>query len=231
MDKTTLAMLGLVVTAPLPALAAEAPEAPVEVATTQRVALAPGGTVRIDETWGEVTVEAWDQPAVEVRMIRRSARPQPADKAADMRARLEGFTARVEARDGNRVEIVGLEPRATARNPLSGKTAVRLTYVIHVPRDAKLDLDNGAGTVRIAGVTGDIAVDSDVGEVTLAVPVDDATAIEAKSGIGDIDVPAALESRGELKRTMLVGQRYRYQPAQTARRITVTLGVGSITIG
>jgi hypothetical protein len=214
-----------------PALAADEPTEPVVVTSTQRVALAPGGTVHIDETWGELSIEGWDEPAVEVVMTRRTAKPQAIAKAEKVRADLERFGARVEAGAPDQVSIVGISPGGSVTRPLGGKSGVRLTYVVHVPRNSRLELDNGVGTVRIAGVTGDIAIDSDVGEVTLKVPVELTTAVEASSGIGDVEVSATLEERGDLHRRALVGQRFSYQPAQIDKRISVKLGVGSITIG
>jgi hypothetical protein len=213
-----------------PVMAADEPTEPVSVTSTQRVALTPGGTVYMDETWGELSIEAWDEPAVEVVMTRRMAKPPAADKAEKARADLERFGARVEATTPDRVSIVGLNPGSSVARPLGGKSGVRLTYVMHVPRNSRLELHNGVGTVRIADVTGDIAVNSDVGEVMLKVPIEPTTAIEASSGIGDVDVSAALEERGDLHRRALVGQRFSYQPPQVDKRITVKLGVGSITI-
>lgn len=225
------ALMAVVATATaLPVLAADEVRRPIEVTSTQRVALEPAGTVRIDETWGEVTIDGWDQPAVEVTTTRRSARDRDPEDVADVRARLERFAAKLEATAPNEVSIVGLSPSGSVARPLGGKSGVKLAYAIRVPRGSRLVLDNGAGTVRIAGVAGDIAVDSDVGEVTIAGPVDAATAIEAKSGVGDIDVAGPTAHDGRLRRVALVGQPYSYAPAAPARRISVNLGVGSITI-
>lgn len=214
-----------------PVMAADVPTEPIAVTSTQRVALAPGGTVHIDETWGELSIEAWDEPAVEVVMTRRTAKAPAAAKVEKARADLERFRARVEATAPDRVSIVGVSPGSSVARPLGGKSGVRLTYVVHVPRNSRLELDNGVGTVRIADVTGDIAIDSDVGEVTLKVPIEPTTAVEASSGIGDVAVSTTLEEKGDLRRRALVGQRFSYQPAQVDKRITVKLGVGSITIG
>lgn len=214
-----------------PALAADEPTEPVVITSTQRVALAPSGTVHIDETWGELSIEGWDEPAVEVVMTRRMAKPYPVAKAEKVRTDLERFGARVEAAAPDRVSIVGVNPGGSIARPLGGKSGVRLTYVVHVPRNSRLELDNGAGTVRITDVTGDIAIDSDVGEVILKVPIEPTTAVEASSGIGDVEVSAALEEQGDLRRRALVGQRFSYRAARIDKRITVKLGVGSITIG
>lgn len=227
---STAALLAIALLTGAPAMAADEPAEPIVVTSTQRVALAPGGTVNIDETWGELSIEGWDQPTVEVVTTRRTAKPYPIAKADKARADLERFGARVEAAP-DRVSIVGVSPSGSVTKPFGGKSGVRLTYVVRIPRNSRLELDNGAGTVRIADVTGDIAVDSDVGEVTLKVPIEPTTAVEASSGIGDVGVGDALEQQGDLRRRALVGQRFSYQPPRVDKRITVKLGVGSITIG
>lgn len=226
------AIAALLAAAAVPTLAADAEtRRPVELTTTQRVPLAPGGTVRIDETWGELSIEGWDEPAVEVVTTRRTAKGQRADEEADARARLERFAARVEATAPGTVSIIGLSPGSSVIRPFGGKSGVNLRYVIRVPKSSNIELDNGAGTVRIAGVRGDISVDSDVGEVSVGGPIEATAAVEASSGVGDVDVNAPIAGQGELRRSALVGQRFRYQPSAVERRITVKLGVGTITIG
>ena len=39
------------------------PERSFEVTTTQRVPFLPGGTIRLDNSYGYLTVEGWDEPA------------------------------------------------------------------------------------------------------------------------------------------------------------------------
>ena len=225
-------IVALLAAAAVPTLAADAEtRRPVELTTTQRVALAPGGTVRIDETWGELSIEGWDEPAVEVVTTRRTAKGQRADEEAEARARLERFAARVEATAPGTVSIIGLSPKGSVIRPFGGKSGVNLRYVIRVPKSANIELDNGAGAVRIAGVHGDISVDSDVGEVEVGGPIEATAAVEASSGVGDVDINAPIAGQGELRRSALVGQRFRYQPSTVERRITVKLGVGTITIG
>ena len=231
-SRSRLAIALLAASAAAPVLAADdSARAAVEVVSSQRVPIAAGGTVSIDETWGEVSIEGWDEPAVEVMTTRRSAKAYPADEAVDIRTRLDRFAARVDATAPDAVSVVGLSPTGSVTRPFGGKSGVNLRYVIRVPHGSRLILDNGAGSVRIAGVRGDIAIDSDVGEVTIAGPFDAATAIDARSGIGGIEVNAPFAGKGELRRRALVGERFSYRPSDAVRRITVTLGVGSITIG
>src|SRR5450432_3405043 len=43
---------------------------PPEKTTTERVNLAPGGMIRIDGSYGDLNVEGWERPEVEVTVIK-----------------------------------------------------------------------------------------------------------------------------------------------------------------
>src|ERR1700685_195956 len=45
-------------------------ERPAQVAHTERVTFAPGGTVRLNDSFGDLYIEGWDQPAVEMTLIK-----------------------------------------------------------------------------------------------------------------------------------------------------------------
>src|SRR5579863_3926382 len=53
----------------LPSLRAEDSKQ-VRVANTDRVNFAPGGLIRLDNSYGDVTVEGWDRSEVEITMIK-----------------------------------------------------------------------------------------------------------------------------------------------------------------
>src|ERR1700689_993374 len=61
-----LALLG----ATLPVFGEGAIKPPPEKTTTERVDFAPGGTVHIDGSYGDLNVEGWDRPEVEVTVIK-----------------------------------------------------------------------------------------------------------------------------------------------------------------
>ena len=63
----------------LPLLAAEAPEAKgpkqsFEVKSTERVNFLPGGTIRLVNSYGYLTVEGWDEPEVQVTVTKSTNR-------------------------------------------------------------------------------------------------------------------------------------------------------------
>jgi hypothetical protein len=65
-----------------PVFAADVVAAPAQVITTDRVDFAPGGTIRIDGSYGVLNIEGWDKPEVEItftksRPLRFGESPSP----------------------------------------------------------------------------------------------------------------------------------------------------------
>jgi hypothetical protein len=46
------------------------PKKSFEQTSTERVKFAPGGTIRLDNSYGYLTVEGWDEPEVEVTVTK-----------------------------------------------------------------------------------------------------------------------------------------------------------------
>src|SRR5579863_569048 len=61
-----LTLLGMT----LPASGESAIKPPPEKTATERVDLAPGGTIRINGSYGDLNVDGWDRPEVEVTVIK-----------------------------------------------------------------------------------------------------------------------------------------------------------------
>src|SRR5580698_887386 len=124
------------------ALAAFAPLLPAQMGTQQRiqaprseqVAFAPGGVVRIDEPHGDVNVEGWDQPEVEVTVAKsmpyeyKRKHPEEASKHLD---RVHVVTERKSATE---LMISTLHPGR------KNTDSVIIDYEIHVPRDSRLTI-------------------------------------------------------------------------------------------
>lgn len=211
-----------------PAFAAE--DVRISVERSMSVPIAAGGTVTVDETWGDLDIVAWDKPEVAVDFRASSQKAYPADESAKARARLERFGVEAKAVSANAVTVTGLNPGATLGSPFGGKSGVKMTYTLHVPRDSRLVVRHAIGSVGVRDVAGDLDVQGGTGELTLQVPLDATTAVEASTRIGDISVPDRLREGGERKRPALVGERFSYAPATVERRIVARLSIGSIAI-
>jgi len=210
--------------------AAAADDARISVERSLSVPIAAGGTVTVDETWGDLDIVAWDKPEVAVDFRASSQKAYPADEGAKARAKLERFGVDARATSATAVMVTGINPDATLGSPFGGKSGVRMTYTLHVPRDSKLVVRHAIGSVGVKDVAGDLDVQGGTGELTLKVPLGATTAVEASTRIGDISVPDSLREGGELKRRALVGERFSYAPATVERRIVARLSIGSIDI-
>ena len=62
--------LALTLSLALPLFGDEALKPPAQVSSTEHFDFAPGGTIRVGHFDGELYVEAWDQPQVEVTIVK-----------------------------------------------------------------------------------------------------------------------------------------------------------------
>src|ERR1017187_890010 len=67
-------------------LLAEVPKQSVQVTTTNSSPFTAGGAIRIDNSWGQLNVESWDRPEVELTVTRSTfARDTAKDRDAAKR--------------------------------------------------------------------------------------------------------------------------------------------------
>jgi hypothetical protein len=161
----------------------------IQVAKTENADLPAGGTVRFKNSTGELTIEGWDQPGVEITTIESTKIAYPAagvehDRAASMLAAVKVS----ETREGNDLVITTEFPRHARflPRPSVGARDFDLEYVVKVPRDAKLVVDHDAGEIHFDDVTGDIHATLIQGQITLRLPPAGQYAIDAKCRIGAV---------------------------------------------
>ena len=166
-------------------------EAPrkIRVTKTEHADLPAGGTVRFKHSTGELTIEGWDQPGVEITTLESTKTAYPSsgaqhDRAAQMLAAVKVS----EAREGNDLVIATEFPRYARflPRPSVGARDFDLEYVVKVPRDAKLVVDHDAGEIHFDDVIGDIHATMNQGEMTLRLPSSVRYTIDAKCGIGAV---------------------------------------------
>lgn len=228
-----LAAVSVVLLLAAPAFAApsvDADAAQIAVERSLTVPLTAGGTVTVDETWGDLDIVAWDKPEVSVDFRASSQKSYPADEGAKAREKLERFGVEAKAVSADAVTVTGINPDATLGSPFGGKSGIRMRYTLHVPRDSKLVVRHAVGSVGVKDVAGDVDVQGGTGELTLKLPLGPTTSVEASTRIGDIQVPQAMSEDGTHKRRALVGERFSYVPATVERRVIAKLSIGSINI-
>jgi len=165
--------------APLLAMAAQH----VDLSTVDKTDFAPGGTVRIEGSTGELNIEGWDQPVVEIQTDRYTW----SDHAEKAKAGLDRVqvTKKLEGRE------------LTITTAHKHFTDIRVNYRILVPRNTKLVVHHGTGSVVVYGVEGDIDATAKVGDVLVQLNEPAKYQIEASTNLGSIysDFDGAIHHR------------------------------------
>ena len=191
---------------------------PAQATSAERVNFAPGGLIRLNTSSGNLFVEAWDRPEVEIAAIkstRRSYEPTRQDQAAQC---LEGVRIGTERRSDTELEI------STAH--AGRKCGVLVELQIRVPRNSRLNIHHGAGYVMVSRVTGAIEASSRSGDIVLMLPDPGSYSIDAKSKFGSV----YSDFSGAKHRRKLVGEQFTGANPPASHRIYLRMGLGGITI-
>jgi hypothetical protein len=219
-----------VVATTLPLMGDDATKQPVEVTKTERVNFAPGGVIRVNGSYGDFNVEGWDQPAVEITVI-RSMGYYESKKREEAVKRLDLIRVSAERRNDAELEIstVSSAHRNRLLPPFTSASngGVKVEYEIHAPRDSKLVIHHGTGSVSVTDMTGDIEATVRRGDIVLMLPESGVYSIDAKSKMGTVipDFPGVVTHKW-----YAVGERFASDKAPSGRRIYLRVGFGGITI-
>jgi hypothetical protein len=186
----------------------------VEVTKTERVSFAPGGTIRINGSYGTLNLEGWDRPEVEITVVKSTQKyygPKQRENAAPILERAHISTERVSD------TALAISTRQDRK--------ISVDYEIRVPRDSRLNIHHGTGQVLVANITGDIEATGHRGDILLMLPDTSTYSIDAKTKVGVVTSDFA----GDLhKRWYLLGERFADPSA--AHRIYLRVSLGGITI-
>ena len=206
-------------------LAADDSAQKVQVSNTERIEFPPSGTLRLTNSIGAVTVEAWDRPEVEITTI-KSTKPGYDARNRDRAAReLDAVHVKTERRGNELVVTTDYPGRQTAY--LTGQAGFSLEYHIKAPSAVRLVVNHNIGEVNVDGLTGDIEVTLHQGEVMLHLPADGKYDIKAKCAIGNVnsDFPGQEKRRG-----WLFGHRTINGTSTAAHKLNLKVGDGDIVI-
>ena len=188
-----------------------------QVTKTERVDFAPGGLIRLDTASGNLSVEAWDQPEVEITTVRSSWKD----------ARCEGTVQIVtDKRSTSELAVMAIRPPVTRAQRMWNRCAIKVEELVHVPRDSRLVIHHGAGYVSVSRVSGDIELTSHSGDIVVMLPDPGPYSIDAKSKIGAV----SSDFEGTTHNTKLAGENFAAGNASGARRIYLRMGLGDIAI-
>jgi len=227
---------------PLPGadkLEEKGPKQSFEVTKTERVPFQPGGTIRLENSYGYLTVEGWDEPEVEVTVTKSTDHFYEPDRKEMTQQRFEEVQVASERASDkeftistslplrkNLLSSVLPERRVIVTLPVRGHRGVTVEYRLHVPRSSRLVVHHDFGYVWVSDVTGDIEVDSHTGDMIVMLPDPGPYSVDARTGLGS--VTSDLAGRGHKR--FLVATRFTHTSEAPARRVRLRMGRGSITI-
>ena len=226
-----LTLLGTIV----PLAAAEevyekGPKQPFEVNKTERVPFAPGGTIRLNNSYGHLTVEGWDEPEVEIIVTKSTDsfyQPSQQERAELPFERVHVVT---ERRSDKELTISTILPGHHRFLPLQkAKRGVTVECRIHLPRGSRLEIHHDNGYVWVSDMTGDLDVRSHTGDMIVMLPDTGAYSIDARTRLGSVSSDFTGKSRNRLSQ-FLVGSHFGYSSQTPKRQVFLRMGRGSIEI-
>jgi hypothetical protein len=156
---------------------------------TEHIDFPSGGTLRFIKSIGVLTVEAWDQPGVEITTVKSTKGDiDPRDRDKAMRD-LEKLGVTTE-RHGDELVFTTKYPGHRPFRifyPVSGNTSYALEYRIKAPANTRIIADHTLGYVNIDGLTSDIQANVAQGEILLHLPEDQKYTIHARSNFGSVN--------------------------------------------
>jgi len=194
----------------LPALASETVRTFSKQLPTEAVNL-----VDLDFSVGEVTVEAWDSPGVQLDVELKCHRATGSCRDAAQKVRL------VYSTDGDKLRI------ATKDWPKLSGHGLEAHIRVQMPRKLSLKADLGVGEMRIAGLERDVKANLGVGQLTMTLPESAVSSVHADTGVGEASLVAGghhYESAGLITRAL------RWTRGNGTAKISADCGVGEIDV-
>jgi hypothetical protein len=197
-----------------------------EVKTVERRQFVARGEIQILDSYGEVKVEGWDRPEVEVAVTKTTQKEyEPGGLARAVRD-LERIKVELESSENSLLVIRTIFPPRTPARMLRGKTNANLRYVVKVPRQSSLTIKHDVGRVEVADLDGDLEATNGVGEISLRLPGENQYAVDARAKIGDV----SSEFGDTAQRQRVIGASLLNAPVTPTRRLFLRVGVGAIQI-
>lgn len=198
----------------------------VDVSNTQQVPFQPGGTIHVDHSYGELSVEGWDQPTVELTVIKTPDQLYGAKDQADAAKRVEAVKVTAERKSDTELEISTTLPHYSRwTHPFGPMAGVWMQYRLRVPRNSKLVIHHENGEVLVTGVTADIEATGHAGDIVVLLPETEKYSIDAKSKFGAVTSDFDGDFRHGLTRS-----EYALTAPAPAHQIHLRMGRGGIEI-
>jgi hypothetical protein len=219
-------LLATAIVVALPLLADDRSNGVLSSSHTDRFKVAAAGAIRLENSFGEVDIDGWDRPEVEVTVVRSTERAYDAKTRAEPQRRLDSVQITAK-QDGNDVVIsTAYPPRNTFTHPLSRRSDIEISYRIKAPRTSKLIVDHNRGGVNVADTSGDIHATVINGQITLTLAPGGQYAIDAQASIGNI----YSDFEGQAQRRQIVGEGFSRPGTAPVTNLYLRVRIGDIII-
>ena len=197
----------------------------VQVVSTDRVDFAAGGTIRFEGSVGELNIEGWDQPQVQVTLTRFDY-ADAADKDRE-KGKLERIALKTEKRSGNELVIATTLPhRNYFMRKVRGATNSDMNYRVMVPRDSHLIVHHGDGDVVVYDVGGDVEATARTGSIVVQLQDPAQYAIDARCKVGEV----YSDYDGKYRTPLHIGESLLASAQPPAHRVFLRVRIGDIDI-
>jgi hypothetical protein len=178
------------------------------------------GTLVVDARIGDLRIEGWDEPRVEIeaeKLVRASS---------EAKARRLYDQIRIELSGGDKeVRLRTLFPPRRPWRLFRGATKLSVNYRIQMPYDANLVVRCVDGDVRVRGIAGHQQIRVSYGDVEVTVPsLDRLRSLEARTFLGYVQS----DIRGEEGAGF--GRKVSFRNAEGAQDIKVRVRLGGIYV-
>ena len=167
-------------------ICAELPKRPMPVTTTERVEFATGGAIRVEGSVGELNIEGWDRPDVEITVTRSTYRTDSTQEQEQAKLQLDAIHVTTERKGADLIIQTVFPKRRLLARLAPRRPDVRMDYRIRAPRQAKLVIRHGSGDVVIYDMAGDIDASAGTGDILVQLPDPGQYAFDAQCKAGGV---------------------------------------------
>jgi hypothetical protein len=193
---------------------------------TERFNVPVPGAIRLDNSFGEVDIDGWDRPEVEVTVVRSSEHLYDAKEHAEAQRRLDSVQITAKQNGNDLVISTAYPPLNGFVHPLSRRSDIEISYRIQAPRASKLIIEHNSGGVSVSNISGAIHATVINGQISLTLGAAGQYAIDARCILGRIY--SDFEGRDQSR--WVLGEKFDHQSTAPAANLYLRVRVGDIMI-
>ena len=196
----------------------------IQESKTDRMSLAPGAVIHIDGSFGDLNIEGWNQQDVEITVIKTLPYDYKQSKAAKDMSAVKVTTEKKSDKELDISTTVATHDNWFLPITKSG-TDMLIEYQIHAPRDSKLVIHHGDGSVIVNNMAADIDADSNKGDLIVMLPDPASRLVDARTRFGII-----ASDFGETHRARFIGETLLNGKRSSSPLVHLRMGRGGITL-